>query len=79
MVRKELLLNPVRIVTAVSPMRLLQKSQESQLGHQFNDKEFKMYDPECLNSAQGPTKTNKGWQAPRMKGQMKTVGMKAAQ
>ena len=24
-----------------------------------------MYDPECLNSAQGPTKTNKGWQAPQ--------------
>ena len=28
-----------------------------------------MYDPDCLNSAQGPMKTSKGWQAPGMKGQ----------
>ena len=51
----------------------------NKVGHQFSDKECKMYDPECLNSAQGPMKTNKGQQAPRTKVQMKTVGTKAAQ
>ena len=51
----------------------------NKVGHRFNDKECEIYDPECLNSAQGPTKTSKGWQAPRTKGQTKTVGMKAAQ
>ena len=38
-----------------------------------------MYDLECLNSAQGPMKTSKGWQAPGTRDQTKTVGTKAAQ
>ena len=50
----------------------------NKVGHRFSDKECKMCDLECLNSARGPAKTNKGWQAPRTKGQIKTVGMKAA-
>ena len=51
----------------------------NKVGHRFNDKECEMYDPECLNSAWGPAKTSKGWQAPGMKGQTKTVRIKAAQ
>ena len=37
----------------------------NKVGHQFSDKECKMYDLECLNSAWGPAKTSKGQQAPR--------------
>ena len=32
--------------------------------------------PKFLNNSQGPAKTNKGRQAPRMKGPSKTTGMK---
>ena len=35
-----------------------------------------MYDPEFLNASQGPAKTSKGRQAPRVKGPSKTIGMK---
>ena len=44
--------------------------------HQFHDEECEMYDPEFLNTSQGPAKTSKGRQAPRTKGQSKTMGMK---
>ena len=36
-----------------------------------------MYDPEFLNTSQGPAKTNRGRQAPRVEGPSKTMGMKA--
>ena len=36
----------------------------NKVGHQFSYKECEMYDPECLNLAQGPAKTSKGQQAP---------------
>ena len=48
----------------------------NKVGHQFHNKECKMYDPEFLNSGWEPTKTSQGWQAPEAKGQPKLVGMK---
>ena len=38
------------------------------MGHQFHDEECEMYDPEFLNTSQGPAKTSKGRQAPGVKG-----------
>ena len=35
-----------------------------------------MYDPEFLNTSQGPTKNSKGRQAPGTKGLSKTMGTK---
>ena len=48
----------------------------NKVGHQFHDEECEMYDPEFLNTFQGPAKTSKSRQAPRMKGLSKTMGMK---
>ena len=45
--------------------------------HQFHDEECEMYNPEFKNSSRGPAKTSKGRQAPRTKGPLKTMGMKA--
>ena len=47
------------------------------MGHLFCDKECEMYNPEFLNSSQGPAKTSQGWQAPEAKGQPKLIGVKA--
>ena len=44
--------------------------------HQFCNEECEMYDPEFLNASQGPVKTSKGRQAPRVKDMSKTMGMK---
>ena len=44
--------------------------------HQFHDEEYEMYDPKFLSTSQGHAKTNKGRQAPRVKGPSKTMGMK---
>ena len=49
----------------------------NKVGHWFCDKECEMYNPENLNSGQGPAKTRQGWQAPEAKGQPKSTGMKA--
>ena len=46
--------------------------------HRFHDEECEMYNPEFLHSSRGPVKTNKGRQAPRMKGPSKTMGMNVA-
>ena len=48
----------------------------NKVGHRFHDAECEMYDPEFLNTSRGLAKTNKGRQAPRMKGPSKTMGMK---
>ena len=48
----------------------------NKVGHQFHDEKCEMYDPEFLNTSQGPAKTSKGRQAPGMKGLSKTTGMK---
>ena len=48
----------------------------NKIGHQFCDEECEMYNPEFLNTSQGPAKTSKGRQAPRMKGPSKTMGIK---
>ena len=48
----------------------------NKVGQWFHNKECKMYNPEFLNSGQGPTKTNQGWQVPEVKGQPKSTGMK---
>ena len=37
--------------------------------HRFRDEECEMYDPEFLNTSQGPARTSKSRQAPRAKGQ----------
>ena len=42
--------------------------------HQFHDEECEMYNPEFLNTSQGPAKTSKGRKAPGMKGPSKTTG-----
>ena len=47
----------------------------NKVGHRFRN-ECEMYDPEFLNTSQGPAKTSKGRQAPRMKGPSKTTGRK---
>ena len=49
----------------------------NKVGNWFHYKECKMYDPEFLNSGQGPAKTSQGWQTPKAKGQLKSTGMKA--
>ena len=43
----------------------------------FCDEECEMYDPKFLNASQGPAKTSKGRQAPRMKSPSKTMGTRA--
>ena len=48
----------------------------NKVGHQFHDDECEMYDPEFLNTSQGPARTSKGRQAPGAKGPSKTMGMK---
>ena len=49
----------------------------NKVGHQIRNEECEMYDPEFLNTSQGPAKTNKDRQAPGAKGPSKTVGTKA--
>ena len=49
----------------------------NKVGHWFHDEECEMYDPEFLSTSQGPAKTSKGGQTPRMKGPTKTTGTKA--
>ena len=49
----------------------------NKVGHRFHDEECEMFDPEFLNTSQGPAKTSKSWQAPGAKGQSKTMGAKA--
>ena len=51
----------------------------NKVGHQFCDEECEMFGPEFLNTSQEPEKTSKSWQAPRVKGQSKTWGMKVTQ
>ena len=48
----------------------------NKVGHPFCNEECEMYETELLNNSQGPAKTSKGRQAPRMKGPSKTMGMK---
>ena len=45
--------------------------------HRFHNEECKMYDPKFLYASQGLAKTSKGRQAPGVKGQSKSMGMKA--
>ena len=35
----------------------------NKVGHLFHDEECEMFNPEFLNTSQGPVKTSKGWQA----------------
>ena len=44
--------------------------------HRFHGEDCEMYNPEFLNTSQGPAKTSKGRQAPGTKGLSKTMGMK---
>ena len=53
-----------------------QRFRCNKAGHQFHDEECEMYDTKFLNTSWGPAKTNKGRQAPRMKGPSKTIGTK---
>ena len=48
----------------------------NKVGHQFFDEECEMFDPKFFNISWGPAKTSKSWQAPKAKGQSKTMGMK---
>ena len=43
----------------------------NKVGHRFCDKECEMYNPQFLNSGQGPAKTSQGQQAPEVKDQPK--------
>ena len=45
--------------------------------HWFHNEECEMYNPEFLNTSQGPEKISKDRQAPRVKGLSKTMGTKA--
>ena len=49
----------------------------NKVGQRFHDEECEMYNPEFLNTSQGPARTSKGKQAPGVKGPSKTTGMKA--
>ena len=48
----------------------------NKVGQQFCDEECEMYNPEFLNTFQGPAKTSKGRQAPGTKGPSKIMGTK---
>ena len=48
----------------------------NKMGHQFHDEECEMFNPEFLNTSQGPAKMSKSWQAPGVKGQSKSTGTK---
>ena len=49
----------------------------NKVGHQFRDEECEMFDPEFLNTSQGPAKISMSWQTPGAKGQSKSTGTKA--
>ena len=48
----------------------------NKVGHKFHDEECEMFDPEFLNTTQGPAKTSKGMQAPRAKSQSNQWGQR---
>ena len=51
----------------------------NKVGHHFWDEECEMYDPDFLNSGQGPAKTSLNQQVPRVKKARKPTGAKMSQ
>ena len=51
----------------------------NKVGHHFWDEECEMYNPDFLNSGQGPAKTSPNRQVPRVKNMCKPTGAKTSQ